>query len=64
MLTRQHYILFADMLKNIEEVPVRLRFAAELVTTLKKDNPRFNEKMFRIAANAQITEKGLFIPRD
>lgn len=60
-MTRKHYELFATMLRNIPSAALRLKFAEELVKVLADDNPRFNEAIFRKAADAKIDAKGHYV---
>lgn len=59
-MTRKHFELFAKMLKNIPSTALRLKFAEELVSLFENENARFDEAIFRKAANCQINAKGEF----
>ena len=41
--TKQHFELFADMLKSISDNDTRDDYASRLVAMFEKDNPRFNK---------------------
>jgi len=55
--TKQHFELFADMLKSISDNDTRDDYASRLVAMFEKDNPRFNKEMFLQAAGIDTADE-------
>ena len=55
--TRQHFELFAGMLKNISDDGARNDYAGRLVAMFEKDNPRFNKEQFLQAAGIDTADE-------
>lgn len=50
-MTKKHFEKFAAMLRGIADKKTRLLFAEQLVKVFKEENERFNETIFRKAAD-------------
>ena len=55
--TKQHFELFADMLKNISDNDTRNDYADRLVAMFAKDNPRFDKETFLKAAGVWTADE-------
>ena len=60
-MTKKHYVVFANMLKAIPSAALRVRFAEELVLLFKEENERFNEVIFRKAADCKVNKSGEYV---
>ena len=53
-MTKKHFEMFAEMLREIPSRAKRLDFAMRIVEVCKRANPRFDENKFREAADARL----------
>lgn len=49
-MTKKHYQIFAELIKNRKNDEKFEQFFNEFVKLLKNDNPKFNEETFRTAS--------------
>ena len=50
-MTKKHFERFAKMLRETENPKLRKEMADKLIPIFKEENERFNEALFRKAAN-------------
>ena len=54
-MTRKHFQMIANVVKNIEDTKVRHAVAMDFAMKLKDENPRFNVSKFVGACNSYAT---------